>query len=125
MSAAHPVRGVPPEARVGADPTSGIVREEAFAVDGMWAGLVRTAPGAASGWHHHGGYETSIYVAVGSLRMESGQGGRAVIDAGVGTFLHVPPGAIHRESNPGDTDSELVVVRAGRGVPTINVEGPA
>jgi quercetin dioxygenase-like cupin family protein len=42
-----------------------------------------------------------------------------------GDFLHVPKGAIHREGNDGDRESHLVVVRAGRGAPTINVDGPA
>lgn len=125
MGASEPVRLVPPAHRVEADPTPGMVREEAIAVEGLWAGLVRTAPGGASGWHHHGEYETSIYVAAGSLRMESGAGGSCVVEAGAGDFLHVPPGAIHRESNPGQVESHLVVVRAGHGVPTVNVGGPA
>src|SRR5688572_14435276 len=100
-----------------------MVREEAIAVEGLWAGLVRTEAGMTSGWHHHGEYETSIYVAVGALRMESGAGGRDVIDAAVGDFVHVPRHAIHRESNPADTESQLVVVRAGRGAAVVNVEG--
>jgi uncharacterized RmlC-like cupin family protein len=57
--------------------------------------------------------------------MDSGPGGGEVIDASPGDFLHVPRGAIHRESNPGDTESSIVVVRAGKGPPTINVDGPA
>jgi uncharacterized RmlC-like cupin family protein len=108
-----------------ADPTPGMIRERAIEVEGLWAGLVRTEPAMTSGWHHHGDYETSIYVAQGTLRMESGPGGSEVIDAEPGDFLHVPKGAIHRESNPGMKESHLVVVRAGRGAPTINVDGPA
>jgi mannose-6-phosphate isomerase-like protein (cupin superfamily) len=57
--------------------------------------------------------------------MESGPGGSEVIDAEPGDFLHVPKGAIHRESNRGETESHLIVVRAGHGAPTINVDGPA
>lgn len=102
-----------------------MIRERAIEVDGLWAGLVRTAPGATSGWHHHGDYETSIYVARGSLRMESGPGGAAVLEAQEGDFLHVPKGAIHREGNSGDVESHIVVARAGHGAPTINVDGPA
>ena len=125
MSAAEPVRHVPPEDRVEGDPTSGMIRERAIDVDGLWAGFVRTAPAATSGWHHHGDYETSIYVARGTLRMESGPGGGDVIDAVEGDFLHVPKGAVHRESNHGDAESHLIVVRAGHGAPTVNVDGPA
>lgn len=125
MAADEPVEHVRPEHRRESDPTPGMVREQAIAVPGMWAGLVRTEPGASSGWHHHGTYETTIYVAAGRLRMESGAAGEAVIDAGAGDFLRVPPGAIHRESNPAEEESHLVVVRAGHGPPTINVDGPA
>lgn len=125
VASADPVRHVGPGERVESDPTPGMVRERAIAVDGMWAGVVRTGPGMVSGWHHHGEYETSIYVAAGTLRMESGEGGRSVVEAVAGDFLHVPAGAVHRESNLGESESELVVVRAGHGVPTVNVDGPA
>jgi uncharacterized RmlC-like cupin family protein len=106
-------------------PTPGMYREEAIAVDGLWAGLATTDAGMTSGWHHHGGYDTSIYVLSGSLRMESGPGGTETIEARSGDFLFVPKGAVHRESNPGDAESQLVVVRAGTGPPVVNVEGPA
>ncbi len=125
VAAPDPVRRVVPAERVEGDPTPGMLREEAIAVDGLWAGLVRTDAGAVSGWHHHADYETSIYVAYGRIRIESGPGGREVVEAEPGDFVHVPRGAVHRESNPGDAESAIVVVRAGRGVPTVNVEGPA
>lgn len=125
VAADDPVARIPPEDRVEADPTPGIVREQAIAIEGLWAGLARTAPGMVSGWHHHGGYETSIYVVSGRLRMESGPGGGTVVEAVAGDFLHVPAGSVHRESNPSDAESHIVVVRAGHGAPTINVDGPA
>jgi uncharacterized RmlC-like cupin family protein len=125
MAADDPVRHVRPTDRVEADPTPGVTRERAIEVEGLWAGLATTEARASTAWHHHGDYETSIYVVAGRLRMESGPGGGEVIDASPGDFLHVPRGAIHRESNPGDTESSIVVVRAGKGPPTINVDGPA
>jgi uncharacterized RmlC-like cupin family protein len=118
-------RKITPGERVDADPSPGITREQAIAAEPLWAGLVRTAPGVASGWHHHGDYESSIYVARGSLRIQSGPGGRDLVEASVGDFVHVPKGAIHREMNDGNEESHLVVVRAGHGVPTVNVKGPA
>ncbi|MFP5376833.1 MAG: hypothetical protein ACLGIO_08640 [Acidimicrobiia bacterium] len=57
--------------------------------------------------------------------MESGRGGEMVVEAVAGDFVHVPAGAIHRESNPSEAESHIVVLRAGQGVPTVNVEGPA
>jgi uncharacterized RmlC-like cupin family protein len=100
-------------------------RERAVATGRLWSGLVTTSPGAASGWHHHGDHDTVIYVAHGTVRLECGPGGRAVIDAAAGEFVEVPPFSVHRELNPGHEPSELVVVRAGTGPTTTNVEGPA
>ena len=125
MDASRPVRRVTPSDRIEGDQTSGMVREQAIAVEGMWAGLVRTDAQMISGWHHHGDYDTSIYVVSGSLRMESGPGGSQVVDAEPGDFLHVPKGAIHREGNPGSEESHLVVVRTGQGPAVVNVDGPA
>ncbi|HET9732769.1 MAG TPA: cupin domain-containing protein [Acidimicrobiales bacterium] len=124
MASGDTVRIVRAHERRPADPTPGMVREEAVTAAGLWAGLVKTEAGASSGWHHHGDHETAIYVASGRLRMESGPGGGQTVEAGVGDFVHVPAGAVHRESNPGAEESELVVVRSGMGPTTVNVDGP-
>ena len=125
MGAADPVRLVRPADRVEGQRTPGMTREQALAIEGMWAGLVRTEAQMITGWHHHADYDTSIYVVDGLLRMESGPGGTEVVEAGPGDFLHVPKGAIHREGNPSAQESRIVVVRAGRGPAVINVDGPA
>lgn len=125
MSVSNSVRRVSPGERAVGERTAGMVREEAIAVDGVWAGIARTEPGMVSGWHHHGEYETSIYVLSGRLRMESGPGGSEVIEAGPGDFLHVPAGVIHREGNPSEEESQLIAFRAGRGQAVFNVVGPA
>lgn len=116
---------ITPSDRTEGDPTYGMIREEAFTTDGMWAGLVRTAAGMTSGWHHHGDHDTTIYVLSGGLKMESGPQGADVVEAEPGDFVLVPRETVHRESNPTDVESRLIVVRAGTGPPTINVEGPA
>ena len=101
-------------------------RAVAVNTDGMWSGTVRTEPGASSGWHHHGSYQTTIYVVSGVLRMEFGGGGADAFEAGPGEFVYVPAGAVHREANPTDETSTAVVVRAGTGgQAVINVDGPA
>ncbi len=125
MHAAQPVTQVPPSDLVEGEQTPGMTREQAIAVEGMWAGLVRTEAQMTTGWHHHGDYDSSIYIVRGLLRMESGPGGSHVVDARPGDFLYVPKGAIHREGNPGSEESHLVVVRAGRGPAVVNVDGPA
>jgi len=125
MDSGQPVIRVTAAERVEGERTAGMTREQAIAIPGMWAGLVRTEAHVTTGWHHHADYDTSIYVVSGSLRMESGPGGSQVVEAGPGDFLHVPKGAIHREGNPGGEDSQLVVVRAGHGPAVVNVDGPA
>jgi uncharacterized RmlC-like cupin family protein len=107
------------------DPTPGMSRRLAMHDRGMWTGTVDTEPHATSGWHHHGDHETTLYIVSGRMRMESGPGGRHVVEAGPGDFLRVPAGAIHRESNPSDEPGRAVIVRCGTGEPTVNVDGPA
>lgn len=113
----------PSERREGA-PTPGMTREEAIATERMWAGLVRTEAGMVSGWHHHGDYETAIFVEEGAVRMEFGPGGHETLEAEPGDFLHVGAGVVHRESNPTEIESRIVVIRSGSGEPVFNTDGP-
>lgn len=118
------MRRITPEERIEGPPTAGMVRAEAVATDGMWAGQVRTEPRMESAWHHHGEYESAIYVVSGALRMEFGPGGKESFVAGPGDFVYVAAGAVHREGNPSDEQGEILVVRAGRGESVLNVDGP-
>jgi len=121
----EPVRRIGPDQLTDADPTPGMHRQIAFTAPGLWAGLVHTVSGAASGWHHHGEHETSLFVVRGSMRIEFGPGGGQSVEAGPGDFLHVPAHTVHRELNPGADASTAVIARAGDGTtPTINVAGP-
>ena len=122
---ARPCTRVAADALQPADPTPGMTREVALQTEGMWSGTVDTAAGTVSGWHHHGTHDTTLYIVHGRMRLESGPDGAHVVEAGPGDFLHVPAGAVHRESNPGDEPSRAVIVRCGSGTPTVNVEGPA
>jgi uncharacterized RmlC-like cupin family protein len=123
--AAIPCRRVGDDELAPADPTPGMARRVGLRTEGMWSGTVDTEPAAVTGWHHHGEHDTTLYVVSGRFRLESGPGGQTVVEGGPGDFLHVPAGAIHRESNPGDAPSRAVVVRCGTGTPTTNVAGPA
>ena len=101
-----------------------MIREEAISTGAMWSGYVRTPPGSVSGWHHHGEHETTIFLVSGAMRLEWGPGGRETVDLTPHDFCFVPPGMVHRESNPSQEESHAVVVRAGSGPSTINVDAP-
>jgi uncharacterized RmlC-like cupin family protein len=125
MSGADEVRRIGRDDRQLADPTPGKVREQAIAVDGLWSGLVRSEPGAASGWHHHGDHDSSVYVVEGTVRIEFGPGGAEAVEAGPGDFVHIPRHLVHREVNSGTTPAQEVITRSGTGPLTVNVDGPA
>jgi uncharacterized RmlC-like cupin family protein len=118
------VRLIRPADRIPGQPTSGMAREQAGFSDRAWSGFVTTEPGTVSGWHHHGGFESVIYVLSGTFLMEFGPGGAQTLEAGAGDFLFIDPGAIHREGNPGSELLQAVVFRAGKGEAVFNVDGP-
>jgi uncharacterized RmlC-like cupin family protein len=118
------VEVVAPADRTAGPATPGMDRWQAFAGDRLWAGGARTEPGMVSGWHHHGDHESVIYVLSGVLRLEFGPGGSRVAEARPGDFVRVPRGAVHREANPSAEPADIVVVRAGQGESTVNVDGP-
>ena len=118
------VQVVRKEALTDTAQTAGMTRKEAFASEQAWTGIAHTAPGITSGWHHHGEYNSYIYLISGRARLESGPGGRDVIDGGPGDFVYVPAYTIHREGNPGPEEQVLVVFRVGEGEPVFNVDGP-
>ena len=115
---------VTPDQRAPGPATPGMDRQQAVATESMWSGLVRTEPGMVSGWHHHGEHESVINVLSGRLRMEFGPGGAETAEAAPGDFVYVPRGAVHREAHPSDEPADIVVVRAGRGESTVNLDGP-
>jgi uncharacterized RmlC-like cupin family protein len=104
--------------------TPGMAREQAFVAAGFWTGVAVTEPGMVSGWHHHGDHDTYFYVATGKAVLEFGHKGGDKIDAGPGDFVHVPPRTVHRESNPTDETSQLILFRVGGGDVVVNVDGP-
>lgn len=98
--------------------------EEAFNHDGAWVGYLRLPPGATSGWHHHGEWDSYACVLEGMLRWEHGPGGADAIEIAAGDTGHMPAWAVHRDVSAGDTDLVMVLFRAGHGEITINVPGP-
>jgi uncharacterized RmlC-like cupin family protein len=115
----------PADRRHETSQTPGMEREEAVRTTSMWAGIAKTAGNTFSGWHHHGAYESFIHVLRGRVRLEFGRGGAEVIEAAAGDSLYVAPGEVHREGNPGEEESVIVVARGGSGEIVVNVPGPS
>ena len=105
--------------------TPGMRREQALVTDEAWVGTFSTEPGMQTGWHHHGEYESYIYVLAGGVRMEFGPGGGESVEAGPGDFVVIPRQLVHREgSAAGSRGVQGVLFRIGHGPVSVNVEGP-
>ena len=105
--------------------TTGVLREQAFAADDAWVGVVTTEPGEMSAWHHHGDHETFAYVMSGLKRIEYGPSGTRSLTAAPGDFIHLPKSLLHREGNPSGDLSRSIAFRVGTGPATINVDRPS
>jgi uncharacterized RmlC-like cupin family protein len=104
--------------------TPGMHRLEADAGMGFWLGTVTTDPNVISGWHHHAGYETVIYVLRGSARLDAWADGEIQrYEAPAGSFIRVAAGTIHREGSASPDGIEAVLVRVGEGEVTVPVHG--
>jgi uncharacterized RmlC-like cupin family protein len=126
MSGERGIRVFPPDVRRVPDgpATPGMQRLEALAEDGAWLGTVTTEPDTISGWHHHGDYETYIYVLSGSARLDTFDKGKIQRhDAPAGSFILVPRGTVHREGSASPAGVEAVLVRIGSGQVVYPVEG--
>jgi len=103
---------------------AGSFGEEAFADPGAWVGFLELPPGATSGWHHHGEWDSYACVLAGVLRWEFGPGGSEAIEVGAGDTGRMPARVVHRDVSAGDEPLSMILFRAGEGELTINVDGP-
>jgi uncharacterized RmlC-like cupin family protein len=99
-------------------------RRELLRREGVWAGWVRTEPGVAGGWHHHGEHDSYIFVVHGAIAIDFGPGGRERVEAKAGEFVFNPARMIHREVTGAAEPVEAFVIRVGSGPLNINVESP-
>lgn len=118
----HLVRGT--ERRAATGLPAGSVGEEAFADPGAWVGFLSLAPGAASGWHHHGAWDSYACVQRGVLRWEYGPAGHEALEIGPGDTGRMPAGVVHRDVSAGEEGLAMILFRAGEGPLTIDVSGP-
>ena len=104
--------------------SAGMQRGEAFAHDGVWAGVADFPAGASTGWHHHGDYATYGYITTGSMTVEFGPGGKEAAAVQAGDFVHIPPHLVHRETVGSDGGQGVVIRVGGHGAAVYNVDGP-
>ena len=102
----------------------GSAGEEVFHDPSTWIGVLELAPGAASGWHHHGDWDSFAYVIDGVLRWEYGPGGSASLEIAAGDVGRMPARLVHRDVSASDVSLRLVLFRTGQGELTIDVPGP-
>ncbi|HET6380535.1 MAG TPA: cupin, partial [candidate division Zixibacteria bacterium] len=99
--------------------------EEAFADPHGWVGFLELVPGAVSGWHHHGEWDSYACVLRGILRWEFGPGGMDTLEVRAGEVGRMPAQLVHRDVSAGVENLEMILFRAGTGGPlTIDVDGP-
>lgn len=110
----HPARGLP----------AGSIGQEAFADPGGWVGFIELPPGATSGWHHHGEWDSYACVLAGVLRWEFGPDGTDAIEVAAGDTGRMPAQAVHRDVSAGTEPLSMILFRAGEGELTVNVDGP-
>ena len=78
---------------------------------GLYSSVVTTGPGARTRIHHHGGCETSIWIASGRARYTFGPTGlEESFEAQAGDFVYIAAGEVHVEENASDREPLVVVV---------------
>ena len=78
---------------------------------GLYSSVVTTAPGARTRVHHHGGCETSIWIASGRARYTFGPTGiEETFDAEAGDFVYIAAGEVHVEENASASEPLVVVI---------------
>ena len=105
--------------------TPDLTRETPFPDRDVLPMRVRAAGGAAAGWHHHGDNVYFEYAVDGPSETEYGPDGDRVARIEVGECFHVPPGLVHRDTNPTDESHTGIVWLCGGEPWVVNVDVPA
>jgi uncharacterized RmlC-like cupin family protein len=117
------VEVVGPDGLVPAVGSPNLVRETPFPGGVAPVMRVRAAGGAAAGWHHHGENVYFGYAVDGPSETEYGPDGREVARIEIGEVFHVPPGLVHRDTDPTE-EAHAGIIRLCGGEPwVVNVEG--
>lgn len=116
---------VGPDGLVSTVQSPNLVRETPFPDAEVLLMRVRAAGGAAAGWHHHGDNVYFGYAVDGPSETEYGSTGEKVARIEIGECFHVPPGLIHRDTNPTDETHTGIIWLCGGEPWVVNVGSPA
>lgn len=114
----RPPRVAGPDDLVETVETPGVTREAAFPGEDVLLMRVRAPAGAEADWHHHGDNAYFGYVRDGYSETESADGVAAVE---AGECFTVPPGLVHRDTNPTDEAHEAIIWLCGGEPWVVNV----
>ncbi|WP_160167140.1 cupin domain-containing protein [Natronococcus amylolyticus] len=101
-----------------------LTRETPFPDEDVLPMRVRAAGGAAAGWHHHSENVYFGYAVDGPSETEYGPDGERVARIERGECFHVPPGLVHRDTNPTDEAHTGIVWLCGGEPWVVNVDEP-
>lgn len=118
------VEVVGPEGLVPTVESPDLRRETSFLDRDVLPMRVRAAGGAAAGWHHHGSNVYFGYAVDGPSETEYGPRGERVARIEAGECFHVPPGLVHRDTNPTDEPHTGIIWLRGGEPWVVNVDGP-
>ena len=111
--------------------TSGMIRSAAISGEltgamSLWMGRTELPPGVNSGDHHHGDSETGIYVVAGApvfVCKDPVSGEVIRLEARPGDYIWVPPWVPHREENPSQDETAVIVLaRSTQDAIVVNVD---
>lgn len=115
---------VGPDELVATVESPDLVRETPFPDADVLMMRVRAEGGAAAGWHHHGDNVYFGYAVDGPSETEYGAPGEDVARIEMGDCFHVPPGLVHRDTNPTDEAHTGIIWLCGDEPWVVNVDGP-
>lgn len=101
-----------------------LIRETPFPDAEVLLMRVRATGGAAAGWHHHGDNVYFGYAVDGPSETEYGPAGEEVARIEIGECFHVPPGLVHRDTNPTDEPHTGIIWLCGEEPWVVNVDSP-
>lgn len=114
---------VTPDELESAAETPGVDRRLAFETENNVMVQSRVAGDSATDWHHHGDRHVYVYLLEGSVALEYGPDGQQRLEGTAPLFVHIPPGLVHRDVNPADTEQVSVINFVGSGPLVVNVDG--